>query len=94
MIERHLRFTLPPEGVEPFREFVETKYVPAMAQTEGFASARLLRPAEGEEAIMMLLQFEDAEAATRWIESEAHASLQPELTSLHSGLEVRGYEVL
>lgn len=92
MIERHIRFAVPSEGVDEFKEFYEGKYLPPMSETEGFVSARLLRPSGGGGDLLMVLQFTDADASARWRESEVHEALQPELKSLHSGMEVLGYE--
>lgn len=94
MIERHIKFAVEPEGVPGFQQFFEDKYLPPMAETDGFVSARLLRPSDGEGEVLMLLQFEDADASARWRESEIHQSLQPELQTLHSGMEIKGYESL
>lgn len=93
MIERHIKFAVTSEGVDGFKQFVENKYFPAASETEGYVSGRLLRPSDGGE-ILMVLQFEDADASARWRESEVHESLQPELKSLHSGMEIQGYEDL
>jgi quinol monooxygenase YgiN len=92
MIERHITFTVPDEGVEAFRDFVESRYVPPMSDVDGFVSARLLRPSDGRGEILMVLQFEHATASAEWRESAVHASLQPELSSLHSGMEIKGLE--
>jgi antibiotic biosynthesis monooxygenase (ABM) superfamily enzyme len=94
MIERHIRFTVPADGEERFREFIETAYVPPMSDIGGFVSARLLRPSGGEGEILMVLQFEDAAASAGWRESPAHANLQTELKTLHSGMVITGYESL
>lgn len=94
MIERHITFAVSPERRDEFREFFAKRYVPPMSQIEGFVSARLLRPSDQTDEILMLLQFEDAEASARWRESETHEALQPELESLHSGMHIRGYESL
>jgi heme-degrading monooxygenase HmoA len=94
LIERHIKFAVRPEGATAFRQFFEDKYLPPMSETDGFVSARLLRPSDGEDEILMLLQFEDADASARWRESEIHQSLQPELQTLHSGMEIKGYESL
>lgn len=92
MIERHITFAVSPERTEEFREFFDERYLPPMAQVDGFISARLLRPADQDDEILMLLQFEDADSSARWRESEAHEALQPQLKSLHSGMQIRGYE--
>lgn len=94
MIERHIKFAVTAEGVESFRKFFEDKYLPPMSETEGFVSARLLRPADDGGEVLMLLQFEDAVASARWRESEVHQSLQAELQTLHSGMVIQGYETL
>jgi heme-degrading monooxygenase HmoA len=94
MIERHIRFEVPTSGTDSFRRFFDEKYVPPMSEIEGFVSARLLRPSDDDGEILMVLQFETAEASAAWRESAAHQSLQPELKGLHSGMRIRGYQTL
>lgn len=94
MIERHIRFAVPSDGVAVFREFFENEYLPPMSVTDGFVSARLLQPSDGEDEILMVLQFVDATASARWRESAAHEALQPDLSDLHSGMDIRGYQDL
>lgn len=94
MIERHITFTLPASGVDRFKDFFDTKYVPPMSDVDGFVSARLLTPSGDEAELLMVLQFETAAASAAWRESAAHEALQPELKSLHSGMDIRGYESL
>lgn len=94
MVERHVSFNVAVADVDKFREFFERKYLPAMSKSEGFVSGRLLRPSDRDGVILMLLQFVDSEGSRRWRESDAHASLQLELASLHQGMEFEGYEDL
>lgn len=94
MIERHIRFEVPASGTAAFQRFFDEKYVPPMSKTEGFVSARLLRPSERDGELLMVLQFDSARASARWRESAAHESLQNELSSLHSGMRIEGYETL
>jgi heme-degrading monooxygenase HmoA len=94
MIERHIRFEVPASGIADFQRFFEEKYVPPMSVIDGFVSARILRPSDGDGELLMVLQFESAEASAAWRESAEHESLQPELRSLHSGMHIQGYETL
>ena len=94
MIERHIRFEVPANGVSDFQRFFEDRYVPPMSQIDGFVSARLLRPSDRDGELLMVLQFRTAGASADWRESAAHESLQPDLQSLHSGMHIQGYETV
>jgi heme-degrading monooxygenase HmoA len=94
MIERHVRFTVPHEGVDAFRNFFESRYLPAIGRFRGFVSARLLRPSNRDGLVLLIVRFIDYESHALWRESEEHSEVQTSLAQLHSGMQFEGYEDL
>lgn len=93
-IERHVTFHVLPEKVEEFELFFENEYHPAMAKTEGFIKAELLKGMENPQDLKMVLRFESLETAAAWRASAAHSALKPKLKSLYDGSELMVYEVI
>jgi len=93
-IERHVTFHGLPEEVEEFEKFIEEKYRPVMANTNGFIKSNLLNDTENHQDLKMVLRFESKEAAARWRTSASHAALKPRLNSLYNGSELKVYEVM
>jgi heme-degrading monooxygenase HmoA len=93
-IERHVTFHVLPEEVGEFELFFEKEYRPAMATTDGFIKASLLKDAENPQDLKMVLRFESSESAARWRASEAHTALKPRLKSMYSGSELKVYEII
>jgi heme-degrading monooxygenase HmoA len=92
MIERQVTFhVLPNEGKE-FARFFEEEYRPAMAKTEGFVKAELLKEMGADQDFVMVLRFESVDAAAEWRASSEHAALKPHLKSLYDGSELRVLE--
>lgn len=94
MIERHVAFQVLPGKVEAFETFFRTEYAPAMAGQPGFRGAELLRPAEADEHVLMVLRFASLEAAQAWRESPEHKRLSPSLKSLVRSSELKVYTLL
>jgi len=93
-IERHVTFHVLAGKIEQFEQFFQSRYRPAMAQTEGYIKAELLKDAENLDDLMMVLRFDSQESAAAWRSSERHAALKPTLKSLYDGSELKVYEVL
>lgn len=93
-IERHVTFHVLPEKIEEFERFFENEYRPAMANTEGFIKAELLKGMENPQDLKMVLRFESLESAAVWRASATHSALKPKLKSLYDGSELKVYEVI
>lgn len=94
IIERHVTFHVLPESVEEFEDFFQQQYRPAMAKTDGFIKAELLKDKESPQDLKMILRFDSPESAAAWRASEAHETLKPHLKSLYDGSELKFYDVL
>jgi heme-degrading monooxygenase HmoA len=94
VIERHVTFHLHPGKAGDFGSCFRSDYGPALARQAGFLGAELLRPQEGEDTLMLVLRFKDAEAAQAWRESADHKALSPRLKSLYQSSEVHVLQVL
>ncbi len=94
MIERHITFTVHPDRTAAFERFIAGEYGPAMAQSPGFIRIELLREADSPTRYQLSFRFRDGETAAGWRTSAVHMSLQPELKSFHSDVEIQGYEVI
>jgi len=94
VIERHVTFHLHPDKVDEFTSFFCAVYGPAMARQPGFLGSELLQPLEGEDMLMLVLRFEDAEAAQAWRESAEHKASSPKLKALYLRSEVLVHRVL
>ena len=94
MIERHVTFNVLPGRVQEFEEYFVQRYRPAMAETQGFVRAELLRYTEDTTKLQMVLRFESLEAAAAWRNSEAHQALKPGLKALYDVSELKVYDVL
>jgi len=94
IIERHVTFHVLPGSVEKFEEFFQQQYRPAMAKTDGFIKADLLKDTESPQELKMVLRFDSPESAAAWRASETHEILKPHLKSLYDGSELKSYDVL
>ncbi len=94
MIERHVTFHVLPKKGKEFARFFEEEYRPAMAKTEGFLKAELLKEMDTDQDFMMILRFESNDAAAVWRASSEHAELKPHLKSLYDGSELRVLELV
>jgi len=93
-IERHVTFHVLPEKAEEFELFFDSEYRPAMAITEGFIKAELLKEMDKPQDLKMVLRFESIESAAVWRASAAHSALKPKLKSMYDGSELKVYEVI
>jgi heme-degrading monooxygenase HmoA len=93
-IERHVTFHALPDKLNEFVRFFEQEYRPAMAKTEGFLKADLLKDTENTLDVKMVLRFDSLESAAAWRASDIHTALKPRLKALYSGSELEVYEVL
>jgi heme-degrading monooxygenase HmoA len=93
-IQRHVTFHVLPGKVAEFEQFFVQEYHPAMAATEGFLQASLLKDAAEPQDLIMVLRFDTLESAAAWRNSAGHAALKPRLKSLYSASELEVYEVL
>jgi antibiotic biosynthesis monooxygenase (ABM) superfamily enzyme len=66
MIERHVTFHILPNKGKEFVRFFEEEYRPAMAKSEGFLKAELLKEMEVDQDFVMILHFESTDAAAGW----------------------------
>ena len=94
MIERHVTFHVLPNKGDEFARFFEEEYRPAMAKTEGFLKAGLLKDMDFGQDFMMVLRFESLDAAAAWRASSLHEELKPHLKSLYEGSEVLVLDVV
>jgi Antibiotic biosynthesis monooxygenase. len=94
VIERHLTFSVHPDKTAAFEQFFAEVYRPRMSESPGFVRVELLREQEHPTSYAMVLRWADPESAVGWRTSEAHAALLPDLSALHSGMEVLGYDVI
>ncbi len=94
MLERHLTFNVHPDRTADFERFFESTYRPQMAESPGYLRGELLRELDAPTRYQMVLRFSDADSALGWRTSDAHATLLPDLSALHSGMEVAAYEVV
>ena len=92
MIERHVTFHVLPKKGKAFARFFEEEYRPAMAKTEGFLKAELLKEIDTDQEFMMILRFESIDAAASWRASDEHAALKPNLKSMYDGSDLRVLE--
>lgn len=92
MIERHVTFHVLPNKGKEFARFFEEEYRPAMAKTEGFLKAELLKEMDTDQDFVMILRFESLDAAAGWRASSEHAELKPHLKSLYDSSELRVLE--
>lgn len=93
MIERHVLFHVLPDKTREFESFFKTEYKPAMASMRGFVRVELLRRQETDK-YMMVICFDNAEAAAGWRNSELHKSLSPSLKALYTESELTVYDVI
>lgn len=94
MIERHVIFKVLPGKGADFTKYFEEQYRPAMAKTDGFVKAELLRVLDSNSDYMMMLRFEDLESAAAWRSSSLHQELKPGLKALYNGSELMVLQVL
>jgi len=94
MIERHISFTVPAANANAFERFFTERYRPAMAEAAGYVRVELLREIDDPARYQMALRFSDPESAVGWRTSDVHQALQPDLTALHEGSTVVGYDVI
>ncbi len=94
MIERHITFHVIDGRAADFEAFFATRYRPAMSKSPGYVDAWLLRELEQPARNQMVLRFDNVDAATGWRTSAEHEALQPDLTALHSGMDIVAYEVV
>ena len=94
MIERHVSFHLHPGKADEFASFFRSDYGPAMARQPGFLGSELLQPLEGADTLVLVLRFEDAQAAQAWRESDDHKALSPRLKSLYQRSEVLVHQIV
>ena len=93
-IERHVTLHVLPGKADQFKQFFQDEYRPAMAQTDGYIKAELLKDTENPQDLKMVLRFDSVDSAAAWRASDRHAALKPGLKSLYDGSELKVYEVL
>lgn len=94
MIERQVTFHVLPNKGQEFARFFEEDYRPAMAKSEGFLKAELLKVMGTDQDYMMVLRFDSVDAAAGWRASNEHAELKPHLKALYDGSELKVLEVI
>ena len=94
MIERHITFAVHPDRTADFERFFAEAYRPPVLEMPGLVECSLLRQADAPTTYQMVFRWEEAEQAIAWRVSEVHQALQPELSSLHAGMEIVAYERL
>lgn len=94
MIERHVIFKVLPGKGADFTKYFEDQYRPAMAKNDGFIRAELLKVLDSDSDYMMMLRFEDQQAAAAWRASSAHQELKPGLKALYNDSELMVLQVL
>jgi heme-degrading monooxygenase HmoA len=94
MIERHVTFRVLPTKEQEFARFFEEEYRPAMAKTEGFLKAELLKDMDDAHDFTMILRFESLDAAAAWRSSDLHQELKPHLKSLYDGSKLKVFEMV
>lgn len=94
MIERHVTFRFLPTKEQEIARFFEEEYRPAMAKTEGFLKAELLKDMDHAQDFMMVLRFESIASAAARRSSGLHQGLKPQLKSLYDGSELKVLETI
>ena len=94
MIERHITFAVHPDRTSDFERFFTEQYRPPALQMPGLIECSLLREAERPDHYQMIFRWEEPDQAVAWRVSEVHQGLQPELNTLHAGMEIVAYERL
>lgn len=94
VIERHVTFHVLPDKEADFEKFFKSQYRPAMAQTEGYIKAELLKDTENPQDMVMVLRFDSEESAAEWRSSDRHQALKPHLKSMYEGSLLKVFEFL
>ena len=94
MIERHITFQVPEDRATAFEAFFAEQYRPPITTFPGFLAASLLRQADDPTRYLMVLRWDDADAAAGWRTSPTHEGLQPGLSALHDGMTIVAFDVV
>lgn len=83
---------------EGFEGNLESTYLktfrPAVTRQEGFSAAALLRPVEGKGNYLLSLEFEAQALQQKWVASDLHQQVWPQMEANCAAYSVRAYNTV
>lgn len=75
------------------KTYIET-FRPAISQQEGFLSVNLLRPRENAKNYLLSIIFDDQAQQQKWVATDLHQKVWPQMESLCGRYEVRSFDAV
>jgi heme-degrading monooxygenase HmoA len=94
MFVLHVELQLKPGAEQKLEKtYIET-FRPAISQQEGFLSVTLLRPRDEAKNYMLCIVFEDRSRQQKWVASDLHQKVWPQIEILCASYEVKSYDAV
>lgn len=75
------------------KTYVET-FRPAISQQEGFLSVSLLRPRDEAKSYMLSIVFDDQSQQQKWVATDLHQEVWPQMESHFASYAVKSYDAV
>ncbi len=88
----HVELNVRPGAQNALEDTFTGTFVPAISQQHGFQGVNLLRPAEnGAGDYRLSIAFDDRESQQRWVATDLHGQVWPQMASHCLGFSVKNY---
>ncbi len=92
MFVLHVELNVKPGEQRALEETFNGSFTPAIRQQNGFRAVKLLRPAEdGGAEYLLSIAFDDRAAQQRWVATELHQVVWPQIENHCMGYSVKNY---
>lgn len=94
MFVLHVELQVKPQAEQKLEKTYKETFRPAVSQQEGFRAVGLLRPLDKAKDYMLTLLFEDRSRQQKWVATDLHQQVWPQIESLCTGYAVKSYDTV
>ncbi len=94
MFVLHVELQVKPGAEQKLERTYNETFRPAISQQEGFCSVSLLRPLDGAKNYVLTIRFDDRGRQQKWVATDLHQQVWPQMESLCAGYAVQSYDTV
>ena len=92
MVALHIDLQLKPDAGSALEETFREVFRPAVSAQQGFVDVALLRSGSESNAYRLVIAFESEALRLKWVETELHQQVWPQMEAHCEGFEAKGFE--
>ena len=94
MIALHLDLRAKPAAGPALEKTFREVFRPAVSAQQGFVDTALLRPSSEKDAYRLVIAFETEASRLKWVGTDLHQQVWPQIEAHCAGYEAKGFEVV